>query len=113
MFGSKHTLTVDQVGILVTTTKERWRVEKGASSCMVNSHNHKIKEVMQLVRAWVGLLLQYNIHWVARTVFLSTNNNHPFSITTQVQPLVGKPETANTPPQQVLIQDWDWLLPIR
>ncbi len=29
MFGSKHPLTAGQVGILVATTKEGWRVEKG------------------------------------------------------------------------------------
>ncbi len=29
MFGSKHPLTAAQVGIIVTTTKEGWRVEKG------------------------------------------------------------------------------------
>ncbi len=29
MFGSKHSLTAGQIGILVTTTKEGWRVEKG------------------------------------------------------------------------------------
>ncbi len=29
MFGSKHPLTAGQIGILVITTKEVWRVEKG------------------------------------------------------------------------------------
>ncbi len=54
------------------------------TTCLLNSQKHKNKEVMKVVRAWVGLLLQYNIHWVARTDFLSTNNNHLLLIPTQV-----------------------------
>ncbi len=103
MFGSKYPLTAGQVGILVTTTKEGWRVEKGGQflhgdwpntlksratevgadllpwlvvakvwgptlqntrlvmevhsdqlTCLVNSQNHKNKEVVQVVRAWVA-----------------------------------------------------------
>ncbi len=33
---------------------------------LVNTQNHKHKEVMVVVRKWVGLLLKHNIHWVAR-----------------------------------------------
>ncbi len=161
MFRSKHPLTAGQIGILVTTTKEGWRVEKGGQilhgnwpstlrsrateagaallpwlvvakiwgptlqdtrlvmevdndqlTGLVNSQNHKNKEVMKVVRAWVGLLLQYNIHCVARTVFLSTNNSHLLLIPTQVQPIVGDGKQPSPHPQQDLIQDWHWLLPI-
>ncbi len=111
MFGAKHPMTTGQVGILVTTTNEEWRVEKGGNFLIgdwpsalqssatemwatlfpwlvvtkvwgltlqdtrllmkvqndhlitfVNSQNHKNKEIMHVVRAWVGLLPQYNIH---------------------------------------------------
>ncbi len=162
MFGSKQPLTAGQIVILVTTTKERWRVEKGGQflhgnwpstlkssiteagaallpwlvvakvwgptqqdtrlvmevhndqlTCLVNSQNHKNSEVMKVVRALVGLLLQYNIHCVARTVFLSTNNNHPLLIPTQVQPIVGDRKQQLPHPQQDSIQNWHWLLPIK
>ncbi len=79
---------------------------------LVNSQNHKNKEVMKVVRSWVGLLLQYDIHWVARTVFLSTNNNHLLLIPTQVQPIVGDRKQPSPHPQQDSIQDWHWLLSI-
>ncbi len=77
---------------------------------LVNSQNHKNKEVMKVVRAWVGPLLQYNIRWVARTVFLSTNNNYPLLIPAQVQPIVGDGKQPNPHPQQDSIQDWHWIL---
>ncbi len=81
-------------------------------TCLVNSQNHKNKEVMQVVRAWVGLLLQYNILWVARTVLPTTNNNHAFLLPTQVQPLMRDQKQPTLHPLQVSIQDWHWLLPI-
>ncbi len=161
LFGSKHPLTAGEIGILVTTTKEGWRVGKGGQflhgnwpstlrsratearaallpwlvvakvwgptlqdtrlvmevhndqlTVLVNSQNHKNKEVMKVVRAWVGLLLQYNIHWVARTVFLSTNNNHLLLIPTEVQPIVGDQKQPSLYLLQDSIQDWHWLLPI-
>ncbi len=154
MFGSKHPLTAGQICILVTTTKEGWRVEKGGQFLhgnwpntlksrateagaallpwlvvakvwgptpqdtrlvmevnndqlmgLVNSQNHKNKEV-----TWVGLLLQYNIHLVARTNFLSINNNHPLLISTQVQPIVGDGKQPTPHPLQDLIQNWHWPL---
>ncbi len=41
-------------------------VHEEGLAALVNSQNHKDKAVMEVVRAWVGLLLKYNINFVSR-----------------------------------------------
>ncbi len=50
---------------------------------IVNSQNHQNKEVIGVVRKWVGLLLKHNIHRVARRVL--DNFNLPTSCFPYVQ----------------------------
>ncbi len=40
---------------------------------LVNTQNHKNKEVMGVLREWVGFLLKHNIHWVARRTQVNPN----------------------------------------
>ncbi len=40
---------------------------------LVNTQNHKNKEVMGVVREWEGFLLKHNIHWVARRAQVNPN----------------------------------------
>ncbi len=84
-------------------------VQNDHLTTLVNSQNHKNKEVMHVVREWVGILPRYNIHCVARTVIHPINNNHPFLLQTQAQPLVEDQKQPTLHPQQVSIQDWNWL----
>ncbi len=76
---------------------------------LVNTQNHKNKEVMVVVRKWVGLLLKDNIHWVARRVLV--NFNSPTSSFPYVQVLTpdGDQPDIMTHPLQSYVQDWPWL----
>ncbi len=49
---------------------------------LVNTQRDNNKEVMGVVREWVGLLLKYNIHWVYRRVPV----NLQFEVTFQISP---------------------------
>ncbi len=65
---------------------------------LVNTHNHKDKEVMAVVRAWVGLLLQYNIQWMAKLSTKTTCATPVFFSRTRVeQPARGKAPPLHTP----------------
>ncbi len=75
---------------------------------LVNTQNYKTKEVMWVVRKWVGLLLKHNIHWVARRT--PDNFNLPTSYFPYVQvptPNGGQPELMGHPLQSS-VQDWPW-----
>ncbi len=75
---------------------------------LVNTQNHKHKEVMVVVRKSVGLLLKHNIHWVARR--LSVNFNSPMSSFPYVQVLTPDEDQLDimTNPLQSSVQDWLW-----
>ncbi len=64
---------------------------------LVNTQNHKDKEVMVVVRVWVGLLLQYNIHWwqncLQKQHVQPLCFSHPPRSSSQPE---GRPSSANT-----------------
>ncbi len=58
-----HWLMVAKVwGPTLQDTRLVMEVHNDQLTVLVNSQNNKNKEVMKVVRVWVCLLLQYNIH---------------------------------------------------
>ncbi len=76
---------------------------------LVNTQNHKNKEVMGVVRKWVGLLLKHNIHLVAQRVQVNFSSPTSSFLYAQVPTPNGDQPDIMTKPLQISVEDWQWL----
>ncbi len=75
---------------------------------LVNTQNHKDKEVMGVVREWICLLLQYNILWLAKLSTKTACATPGFSSPRQVKQPAGGKALPRPHPLQDSILDSPW-----